>query len=100
MTATTGPKKNPEELNIEAKPCDFFPIASCSVANTRLQNDNSVYTLDEKPSWDNVIALIICRGCNRYCLSPQHPSDAHPATSRWTIICTNTEILYLTPPVL
>lgn len=70
----------------------------------RLQNNNYVYTLAEKPSWDNVIALIIYRRGNRYhCLLLRlsditHPSDAHPATSRRTIICANTgTILHFTP---
>ena len=56
------------------------------------QNNNHVYTLAEEPSWDNVIALIIRRRGNRYhCIlfrlsDVSHPSDAHPATSRRTVI--------------
>lgn len=69
-----------------------LPFAPCSVTRTRtrarLQNHNSVYISDDKPSPDNVIALIIRRGCGGYHLlitSPQHPSDAHPATSHRTV---------------
>lgn len=75
-------------------PLSLSPFAPCSVARTRtrarLQNHNSVYISDDKPSRDNVIALIIRRGCgggyHLLITSPQHPSDAHPATSHRTVI--------------
>lgn len=54
------------------------------------------------PSWDNVIALIVCRRGNRHHRLLFHlsdislPSDAHPATNRWTVLYEN-NILFPPP---
>lgn len=98
-------KKNKKEMhNILARACHFFSphrAPQCG-RHTRLQNDNSVYISDEKPSWDNVIALIIRRGCNGYhCLlhrlsiraTPIQPQVARP------IIRTNTAVSYIFFPL-
>lgn len=67
----------------------------------RLQKNNYVYILDEKPSWDNVIALIICWRSNRYyCLLAKSRIRATPIQPRaaGALSAQIRELYYISPP--